>query len=522
MSEAVEPALDRTAHAEPGWFLRLERASDRLSPILVKEVRQFVRGRDFSYSFAISLVVGLGVAFFGAADAAGGSTTAGGWTFTALTTCLALLGFAIVPLGAFNTLRNERLEQTFDLIALTALTPRKIIVGKLLAQAVKLGTLFAGMAPFVATSFLLGGVDFVSICISLALVFTLSVWVCALCILMSAVPRTRAASGVVFAGLGIGLLLMFMVGRALLSSVLFTPFGAAGISVGLRAGTATLWWALAGVASACAVSLVNLVLLAENRLAAPTDDRSTALRAGFLLQFALALGWALSFINGSVPTRSGVLGMLGTYAAIHLGIVGAFTITEDMAPSRRVQMRLAATPRWRRWLVILRPGPQWGVVYIAVQMALLFPAVWALGAAGSRFRWLMALCGYVAVFTGLPTALVRAWRPATPSWVLRVVILFVFAASLILPDVLYFVIWRPRAFTLEYSARHLLNAPRTLANWTTITMWGWDAIALLVAGLGLLSYMAVWTMRTRREKAGLAPQQFLSTIQVPDGRENDG
>ena len=275
MSEIVEPALGRTAHAEPGWFLRLERASDRLSPILVKEVRQIVRGRDFSYSFAISLVVGLGIAFFGAADAATGNGTAGGWTFTALTTCLALLGFAIVPLGAFNTLRNERLEQTFDLIALTALTPRKIIIGKLLAQAVKLGTLFAGMAPFVAMSFLLGGIDFVSICIALALVFTFSVWVCAACILMSAIPKTRAMSGFVFAGLGIGLLLVFFVGRTILASVLFAPFGPFGPSgpgVALRAGTTSLWWALAGVASACAVSLVNLVLLAENRLAAPTDD----------------------------------------------------------------------------------------------------------------------------------------------------------------------------------------------------------------------------------------------------------
>ena len=116
------------------------------------------------------------------------------------------------------------------------------------------------------------------------------------------------------------------------------------------------------------------------------------------------------------------------YAAIHLGIVAAFTITEDMALSRRVQMRLAATPRWRRWLVILRPGPRWGVMYIAVQMALLFPAAWALGASGSRLRWLLALCGYVAVFTGLPTVLMRAWRPSTPSWTLRVAILFVFAA----------------------------------------------------------------------------------------------
>ena len=47
----------------------LEDTSDWLSPIVVKEVRQVVRGREFHYSFGVSLVVGLAVAFFGAADA---------------------------------------------------------------------------------------------------------------------------------------------------------------------------------------------------------------------------------------------------------------------------------------------------------------------------------------------------------------------------------------------------------------------------------------------------------------------
>jgi hypothetical protein len=53
-------------------------------------------------------------------------------------------------------------------------------------------------------------------------------------------------------------------------------------------------------------------------------------------------------------------------------------------------------------------------------------------------------------------------------------------------------------------------------------MWGWDAVALAVVSGGLLSYMAVLTMRRRREHAGLAPPQRFSTIQGPgDGRETD-
>ena len=53
--------------------------------------------------------------------------------------CLTLLGLAVVPLGAFSALRNERLEQTLELITLTALSSRRVVIGKLLAQAREAG-----------------------------------------------------------------------------------------------------------------------------------------------------------------------------------------------------------------------------------------------------------------------------------------------------------------------------------------------------------------------------------------------
>ena len=146
----------------------LDRASDWLSPIVVKEVRQIVRGREFMSSFGSCLFAGLLVAFFGAGDALTGEGTSGRWTFMSLMTCLTILGLAVVPLGAFSALRNERMEQTLELITLTALSPRRVVIGKLLAQGVKLATLFAAVAPFIAMSFLLGGVDFVTILIALA------------------------------------------------------------------------------------------------------------------------------------------------------------------------------------------------------------------------------------------------------------------------------------------------------------------------------------------------------------------
>ena len=197
----------------------LDDASDRLSPIVIKEIRQTVRGREFNYSFAFSLVVALAVAFFGATSALTGAGRSGAVVFTTLTTCLAFLGLAIVPLGAFSGLRNERLEQTLDLISVTALSSRGIVVGKLLAQLVKLATLFAVMAPFIAMSFLLGGVDLLTILMALFVVFLGSLWVSGAALLLSSLFTSRTMSGVLFGGLGLVLFVIFWVGRLAMSAV---------------------------------------------------------------------------------------------------------------------------------------------------------------------------------------------------------------------------------------------------------------------------------------------------------------
>ena len=123
----------------------------------------------------------------------------------ALMGCLALLGLAVVPLGAFNALRNERMEQTLELITLTALSPRRVVIGKLLAQGVKLGTLFAAIAPFIAMSFLLGGIDFVTILVSLLVLFMWSLWASAAGLFLSSLLKSRAMSALVYGAVGIGI-----------------------------------------------------------------------------------------------------------------------------------------------------------------------------------------------------------------------------------------------------------------------------------------------------------------------------
>jgi hypothetical protein len=485
----------------------LETTSDLLSPIVVKEVRQVVRGREFTFSVSASLIAGLAVAFFGAADALTGTGTSGRWTFGALMGCLTLLGLAVVPLGAFTALRVERLEQTLELITLTALTPRRVVIGKLLAQGVKLATLFAAMAPFIAMSFLLGGIDFATILVSLAILFMWSLWMSSAGLFLSSLLKSRAMMGIVLGGAAIVLLVLVVsLGRMLFVIAIRGALVAAPPGFGLLG--AEPWWALAVMTTFCIASMVNLVLLAENRLSLPTGNRVTPLRVGFLVQFLLIAGWTLSFVNEPLIVRSNVLEAFGVIGGLHLMVVAMFTVTEDLVVPRRV-LRSMTSSRWRPLLAIFRPGGGRGAAYVLMQMALLFAVAWPLLPTWIQLRWLLALCGYICFFTGVPTLAVRYLRPEGAATLrLRVGILLLLPASLLLPDLVHYVLWRPDVLNLGYSARHLFNPIRTLTNWPLVETYGWQSLPFAFGVLGVLAYLGLihLGMSTTAEVASGDPQ----------------
>jgi len=492
---AAPEAASRVAR----WIGRLDDASDRLSPIVVKEVRQIVRGREFNYSFMVSLVVGLLVAFFGAANASTGNGTTGQAVFAALTACLALLGIGIVPFGASSALRNERLEQTMDLITVTSLSARKVIIGKLLAQAVKLATLFAGMAPFIATSFLLGGIDFVSIVVSLAVVFFVSLWACAVALLLSSLAKTRGMSGVLLAG-GAFVLLLFFGGISILPRLVF------GLSRGGGVGSAVFgvppgpqgWWALAMFMTFGAVSLVNLVLLAENRLSSPVENKSTPLRVGFFAQFlAIVIGFTVIARFSTTP-RGVLVEPLLFFGLLHLTIVAAFTVAEDFPVSRRVLRRIQAPSRWSPLWTILWPGGGRGAAYVLFQMVLLIVAVRSLSM--REVGRAVATCGYICFFTGAPAVLLRWARPRIHAFYIRVAILVLFSASMVLPDVFYYIFARPEFFSLAFSDRHLFNPLRTIGDWRLVEMRGLYLVPAILGVMGVLTYAMLMVMNRRTSR----------------------
>jgi hypothetical protein len=470
--------------SESGFADRLDRLSDRLSPIVVKEVRQMVRGREFNYSFSLSLIAGLIVAFIAGTSATSGTGDAGIRIFSSLMACLSLIGLIVAPLGAFNALRNERMERTLDLVTVTTLSPLRIVIGKLTAQAVKLLTLFAA----------LGGIDFPTILYSLASLFLWSLWACAAALFLSCLSKSRAISGLIFGAMIILLLILFSesgLGGFLARSFFAGPRGGVpGFGSPFTRGGTSLLWSFAAMAFVCIVTMTNLVLLAENRLLLPTEDRSTALRVGFFVQFLLIIGAAVypALRLPSYPIFAFTIA-LGTLGGLHLAAVALFSVTEEMDLSRRIRQQNRTATGWRRYLVIFRPGGAWGATYVLVQMAL-FLAVGAifLNTSSVEFSWLVAICAYICLFTGLPTLggrmmVKRHFKP----FHLRVGVLLLLPVAMLLPDFLVYLVTGD--FGGIYSSRHVLDPFRTLSAWREPITAPWHFLSMALGVVGVSSYL---------------------------------
>jgi hypothetical protein len=480
----------------------LDRRSDDVSPLVVKEVRQVVRGREFLFSLIGSLVAGLIVAFIGATAALSGSSASGRGTFGALMGCLAFLGLAVVPLAAFTTLRHERAEQTLELITLTSLSARRIVVGKLLSQSVKLLTLFAAIAPFIAMSFLLGGIDFTTILLSMLMLYMASVWVGALSLFLSTLFRSRAGSGIVLALVGVAVAGSLMFSVAIFQNVMRAGFvfnpSAAGAS------GAQQFKVLAMFATFWGASLVNFVLLADNRLSLATSDTVTPLRIGLFVLFLFIAGWAWAW--RLTTARAAPAELLIGVAGFHLAVVAAFSVTEGMSVPRRVLQHLRSASGPRRLLLLFGPGAGRAAAYVVAQMIVLVGVVMLCRLPSSAVHRVVAECGYICFFTGVPVlALVRMPESRMPPYKMRVAVLCGLAAAMVLPDVIHYVIVQPETLDLSYSWRHLINPFRTITQWGIVEAQGWTPIPYAIGTIGLFAYILLFAWGARETSRAAGP-----------------
>ncbi|WP_223638465.1 ABC transporter permease [Corallococcus sp. EGB] len=321
---------------------RWEQWGDRLNPLVVKEVRQGLRTRVFWVSFglllAACLVLSL-IAFANTHDSA--YTREGSQYFFSFFICLALVLFGVIPFNAYRSLAREREDETWSLLLLTGLGPRRILLGKVASFLVQAVLYASAVGPFLLFSYFLNGISLPTILMVLLygatwMVFLTLVSVCAATLADSRMGRAAVRL------LLVGALLLSLFQTLTLAFVVTQERGS-GFSFDREffCGLAALLWVL--------VSNGWLVFeVAVSRLSLVTEDYTRHPRRALVAQVVVtfvgmtAMWWFLDR-KDDIPTGMGFLG------GLHLIFASLFMGTDVDGQARPLR---AGTRVWS----LLKPG----------------------------------------------------------------------------------------------------------------------------------------------------------------------
>lgn len=382
-----------------------DRWSARLNPMFVRCLRQELRSKGFMTAYLLLLLGGTIVSLFMAhlaSDAALSETSDAGrhgrWLFNILAWAW---GFILIVWQAGATNRavlQERQDDTWDLVELTGLGPRRLVHGLLLTSIVQGAVYTAGLAPFLAMAYLLRGLDLVAVLEAFLLVPMAGAVASAWAVLIAAGSPARRPRGLA-GGL---VILLLLVPWFALSGPLFSGMGGSSL-LGTLAGKG--WEGLITgllILHAWALLLWLPLVLAESLLSHRADDRSSrprlaaAVAAGSCIVWAgIGAGvglfltqrnWWEPFVIAAIP--------LATLAVI----TGFFAGTEDEALTVRQARALANRPRWIRGL--FGPGDRRGLRLAALlgALALAMAGIATLGHNGSRVFDLLRGCWFALVY----------------------------------------------------------------------------------------------------------------------------
>ncbi|QSQ22938.1 ABC transporter permease [Pyxidicoccus parkwayensis] len=350
-STAPETAAPPAAAPVSPWW---ERWGDRLNPLVVKEVRQGLRTRTFWVCFGLMLlscVVLSLVAYVEVREAAFASH--GRSYFFSFFLCLGVVHFFVIPYNAYRSLAREREDETWVLLVLTGLGPRRILRGKMTSYLVQAALYASAVGPFLLFSYFLNGIALPTILIILALgaawlVFLTLVGVCA----------ATLADG--------------RLGRAFIHFTLLAALATALVQGNVAAfvlsdeGDRLL--RNDGFLYAVGISLLLMLTdgwllfeAAASRLSLPTEDYTRGPRRALLAQVLVGMlcgvgVWWFEARDHTVPEIFGIVG------ALHLMAVGLFVATDVDGQARPLR---SGTRPWS----LLRPGALRGFRLVVLLLA---------------------------------------------------------------------------------------------------------------------------------------------------------
>lgn len=372
--EAATLAAEELPDA-PRWYaaagVRLARVGDRLNPILIKEARQALKSRQFVLTFGLLLVCAwvwsiLGIALAGQSIH---HSAAGPGMFFGYYLVLAFPLLVVVPYGAFQSISAEQQDRTYELLSITALSPPQIVSGKLASAGMQMIVYLSAITPCLGFTYLLRGIDLVSVGLILGFTVLASFGLAMLAVLLGTLATHAHWQAALAVGVIMGLLSAFALALQIVQE--WVRWG------GSPGEDPEFWIAVAAMMTAYFSYFALAYFAAAARLTFASDNRSTRLRIVLVMQQALFVGW-LGWLWIFLETDPEVLMFVQGAVAMHWFVMGSVMIGESPELSLRVRRRLPQSALGRALFTWLNPGPGTGYA-LAVSCTL---SVWLLVAIG--------------------------------------------------------------------------------------------------------------------------------------------
>ncbi len=479
------------------WEQRLDRLSDWLNPILVKESRQALKSRQFLTTFSLVLIACWGWSMLGVALQSpnifyvpgGRYMLVGYFLIQNFPLCI------IIPFAAYRSLAAEREDGTYELLQISALRPMQIVGGKLGSAALQMMIYLSVLAPCMTFTYLLRGVD-------ILLVLSLVLWsalacglLCCFGLLLATLMRARHLQVLV------SVFLVLMLGGFCLAT-------SAGVSAMISEGAPIpfaepeYWIGFAAAVTAVVATAAMFLLAAAARITNRSENRATPLRMGMVVYQLLLLGWCARywFCFG----EEAVLAIYVFLACSLWAVFGAMMTGESPQLSPRARRGLPATTFGKMFLTLFYPGPGTGYVFAVVNLFVVVAAVMGMSATKHAFSWprsvtsIMA-CAWTAAaygmfYLGVNRLLVRAFSrrsPPNPGLGLLTGVLLVLLGAFI-PLTVQFSFRQLMSMRMDYTVLQLPNVFWTLVEVSdTGSLYGpgWNAITWVILGFGALVFL---------------------------------
>ena len=340
---------------EKAWEKVWVWGSERINPIVVKEVRQSLKSKQFSISFGLTLLAAVAWTLIAISlmvprvyYVPGGATLLTGF-FVILNIPLMI----IIPFSAFRSLTSETEESTFELLSISALSASQIVYGKMASACLQIVLYLSALAPCIVLTYLLRGVSLFPILFLLGLTVVFSIGETALALMFASVARTRMLQN----GVSVLLLAALFFG--------FMPWISLIVAEGVNEFAnppSEVYIVLFAIGTVVALAVSLVLRAAAAAIDFPSENHSTPLRMRIVALTSVIVFWSVMGIVASQEAGAAIALLVCLF--IFELLLGALMTGELGVMSPRAQRTLPKTFFGRVCLTWLYPGAGLGYVFL--------------------------------------------------------------------------------------------------------------------------------------------------------------